>query len=120
MPSETSVVSGDQSIAGLGRELAEAREQQAVTAEILAAISSSPSDPSRVFAEIVASAARLCGANDATIHQIDGELLRLVAHHGSILTDRPTMRLERGALIGRACLDRRRSEEHTSELQSLR
>src|SRR5262245_1842484 len=105
MPSETSVVSGDQSIEGLGRELAEAREQQAVTAEILAAISSSPSDPSRVFAEIAASAARLCGANDATIHQIDGELLRLVAQHGSILTG-PTMRLERGALIGHAVIER--------------
>src|SRR5262247_2241223 len=105
MPSETSVVSGDQSMEELKRELAEAREQQAVTAEILAAISSSPSDPSRVFAEIAASAARLCGANDATIHQIDGELLRLVAQHGSILTG-PTMRLERGALIGRAVIER--------------
>jgi two-component system, NtrC family, sensor kinase len=82
----------------LRRELAEAREQHAVTAEILAAISSSPRDPSRVFAEIAASAARLCGANDATIHQVDGELLRLVAHHGAIPTG-PTMRLERGALI---------------------
>src|SRR5215813_3200507 len=66
------------------RELAEAREQQAATAGVLAAISSSPADLRRVFAEIAASAARLCDAYDATIFQVDGDLLRLVAHYGSI------------------------------------
>src|SRR2546428_6882857 len=48
MPSEVSTVSGDQLVEGLRRELAEAREQQAATAEILAAISNSPTDLQRV------------------------------------------------------------------------
>src|SRR5262245_43244449 len=106
MPTETSVVSGDQSVEELRRELAEAREQQADTAGILAAISNSPADQSRVFAEIAATAARLCDAYNATIHQVDGRPLVAVAHHGPILPG-PTMALARGAVIGRAVLERR-------------
>jgi two-component system NtrC family sensor kinase len=87
MPSEVSTVSGDQSAEELRRELAEAREQQAATAEILRVISCSPTDQQRVFAEIATSAARLCDAYDATIFRVDGDLLRLVAHHGSIPPD---------------------------------
>ena len=54
---------------------------------------------------VAASAARLCDAHDATIHQVDAGLLRLVAHYGPILTG-PTMPMVRGALIGRALLER--------------
>src|SRR5262245_46114459 len=93
MPSEVS--GADQSLSrlveelqraleGKSRELADAREQQAATAEILAALSNLPSDPFRVFAEIAVSAARLCDAHDATIFQVDGNVLRVVAHHGLI------------------------------------
>jgi GAF domain-containing protein len=106
MSSEVSTTAGDQSFEALRRELAEAREQQAATAEILTAISNSPTDPYRVFADIAASAARLCDAYDATIHQVECCQLRLVAHHGPILTG-PTMPLARGALVGRAVLERR-------------
>jgi GAF domain-containing protein/anti-sigma regulatory factor (Ser/Thr protein kinase) len=105
MPSETSVVSGDPCIEELGCELAEAREQQAATARILAAISSSSPDPSRVLAEIAASAARLCDAYDATIHQVEGDQLQLIAHHGPIRTA-PKMPLVDAALLGRALLER--------------
>src|SRR5262245_27120655 len=79
MPSEMSTVTGEQSVEALRRELAEAREQQAATVEILASISSSVTDANQVFAKIAASAARLCDANDATIFQVDGDLLRRVA-----------------------------------------
>src|SRR5262245_65427884 len=65
-------------------ELAEAREQQATTAAILAAIPNSATDPSGVFAEIAASAARLCEAYDGTIFQVEGGFLRIVAYHGPI------------------------------------
>src|SRR5262252_3071038 len=84
MPSEVSTVSGDQSMEVLRRELAEARQQQAATAAILGAISNLPADPYRVFAEIAVNAARLCDAYDATIFRVDGDVLRVVAHHGSI------------------------------------
>src|SRR5262245_32297276 len=105
MPSEASVVSGDQSVEELRRELAEAREQQAATVEILKVISSSPTDLKRVFAEIAMSAARLCDAHDAAIHQVDGDLLPLVAHYGPILVP-DSLPLTRGVLAGRAVLDR--------------
>src|SRR5690349_16117728 len=77
MPSEASTFRGDQSVEELRRELAEAREQQAASAAILSAISNSPVDPYRVFAEIASSAARLCEAYDAVIFQVEGALLRL-------------------------------------------
>jgi len=64
--------------------LAEGREQQAATAGILAALSSSPADLRRVCDEIAANAARLCDAYDATIFQVDGGFLHIVAHHGAI------------------------------------
>src|SRR5262249_36297753 len=87
-------------------DLAEAREQQAATAEILRVISSSPTDQQRVFAEIATSAARLCDAYDALIRQVDGEVLRLVGHHGP-LPATGTLPLTRGIPAGRAILDRR-------------
>jgi two-component system, NtrC family, sensor kinase len=46
-----------------------------------------------VFAAVLRSAARLCDAFDATILQVDGDELRIVAHEGPI----PTIPLLRGA-----------------------
>src|SRR5262249_45827730 len=106
MSPEASTIGGDQSVEQLRRELTEAREQQAATAEILRVISGSPTDLQCVFAEIAASAARLCEANDAAIHLVDGdEILRLVAHHGPIPPG-DTLLLTRGVATGRAVLDR--------------
>jgi hypothetical protein len=51
----------------LARGDAEAREQRTATAGILSAISNSPTDPYFLFAEIAASAARLCDAHNSTI-----------------------------------------------------
>src|SRR5215470_8148459 len=97
-------------------EHAEARDQQAATAEILRVISSSPTDPQRVFSEIAASAARLCDAHDAVILQVAGnDILRVVAHHGPILPP-DTLPLTRGVATARAILDRKTN--HVADLQA--
>src|SRR5262245_53322170 len=91
-------------------ELAESREQRVATAAILAAIPNSATDPSGVFAEIAASAARLCDAYDATIFQVDGGFLRIVAHHGpipSLPVGDNSLPLTREVATGRAVLDQR-------------
>src|SRR5262249_49467704 len=106
MPSELSADHGDQAVEELRRELAEAREQQAATAEILRVISSSPTDLQHVFAVVAANAVRLCDANDAQIRQVDGSTLRLVAQHGSIPSN-PVVTATRGLASGRAVLERR-------------
>src|SRR5262245_48964739 len=115
MPSEASTVGGNQSVDELRRELAEAREQQAATAEILAAISSSPTDPLGAFEKIAASAARLCDAYDATMFQVDGDFLRRVASYGPTPED-ATLPLNRGLITERAVLDRRAT--HIADLHA--
>src|SRR5262249_39635428 len=112
---EASTIGGDQSVELLRRELAEAREQQTATAEILRVISSSPMDLGGVFASIAASAARLCDANDAVIHRVDGDVLSLVAHYGPILAP-STLPLNAGFFIGRAVLDKQTI--HVGDVQS--
>ena len=118
MPSELSLAGAhddrEPKLEDLKQELAEAREQQAATAEILRAISSSP-DLQRVFAEIAASAARLCDAYDAGIFQVEGDLLRQATHHGSISFP-DTLPLTRGVSPGRAVLDRQ--TVHIADLQA--
>src|SRR5215468_5312699 len=86
MASQVSIAGADhdRAVEELKRELAEAREQQVATAEILRIISSSPTDLQRVFAAVAASAARFCDSYDATVFLVDGDVLHLVAHHGPI------------------------------------
>jgi GAF domain-containing protein len=115
MPSETPTTSADQSVEELRRELAEAREQQAATSEILRVLSGSPTDLQRVFTEIAAGAARLCDAYDGGILQVVGDHWRIVAHHGPIpITAQGA--LTRGLPTGRAILDRHTL--HIADLQA--
>jgi GAF domain-containing protein len=110
MPSKVSMSGADQAhrrtLEELEGELAEAREQQTATAQILAAISKSPSDRYHVFQAIAESACRPCNANDATIFQVAGDNLRLIAHHGPIRTT-DTLSLTRRLPSGCSVLDRR-------------
>ena len=64
----------------LFQELREALEQQTATSEILGVIASSPTEIQPVMDTIAENAARVCGAEDAMIRLIDGNLLRLMAH----------------------------------------
>src|SRR5262249_11711550 len=86
--------------------LSEALEQQTATSDILRVISRSPTDVQPVFDAVASSSARLCDSLDAHIFRRDGDLLRLVAHHGSIPIQ-PTIPLVRGTANGRAVLDGR-------------
>src|SRR5215471_13449282 len=63
------------------RDLTETLAQQTATSEILRVISSSPTDVQPVFATIVASSVRLCGAAYGSFHRFDGELLHLETIH---------------------------------------
>jgi len=88
-------------------ELTEALEQQTATAEILRAISSSPTDIQPVLDAVVRTAARLCAASDVIIRRVDGEVLRIAAHFGSVPVVREALTIDPGSFGGRAVLERR-------------
>src|SRR2546430_16229313 len=99
------------------RELSEAREQQAATAEVLRIISSSPTELQPVLDVVVQSAARFCGADDATIFKLDGQDLCATAHWGPIpQTIGLRMPCTRGSVRGRTVLDRK--TVHVLDLQA--
>jgi GAF domain-containing protein len=99
------------------RELAESRQQQAATGEILSIISRSPTDLQPVLDAVTESAVRLCDATDAAIFRVDGGRLRLIAHHGPILdVGKHTIPLVRGTVNGRAVLDKR--TVHVADVQT--
>src|SRR5215467_13558882 len=81
MSHEASTVHGDQSVEELRRELAEAREQQAATSEILRVIGETRTDIRPVFDTIMTSSVRLCGARMGAVFRFDGELVHFVAQH---------------------------------------
>src|SRR5260370_26425905 len=64
------------------RELSEAREQQAATAEVLQVISSSPGKLEPVFETILANATRLCEAKFGNLFLLENDAFRAVAMHG--------------------------------------
>ena len=66
------------------RELAQAREQQAATSEVLRVIASSPGELQPVFEAILANAMRICEARFGHLVLYDGE-----GFHGAYLHDVP-------------------------------
>ena len=97
-------------VAVLTRELDEARQQQAATADVLKVISNSTYDVQSVLDKLGALAARLCEADIVTIWRPAGSGYRLVARfQTSRAHDRYLANLslepERGSCVGRVLLE---------------
>lgn len=90
-------------------ETKEALERQTATSEILRVMAASPTEVQPVLDAIAESAARVCGASDAHVYRVEGEVLRQWAHFGPIpgLSPTESLPLSRGSVIGRSILDRR-------------
>src|SRR4029077_12617721 len=67
------------SVSDPSKDLKEAREQQAATAEILKVIASSPNDVQPVFEAIVANADRLIGGFSTAVYRFVGSMAHLAA-----------------------------------------
>jgi GAF domain-containing protein len=101
------------------RDLTEALEQQTATSEILRVIASSPTNIQPVLDTVAESAARLCGAEDAVIHRMEGGVLRRVAAFGELPTVGPLggeSAIDRSKLSGRAVFDKRTI--HVSDIET--
>jgi signal transduction histidine kinase len=89
-------------------QISESLAQQTARAEILRVIASSPTDIQPVLDAVAQNAARVCGADDAVIYRVDGDVYQRVAHHGPIVeTAAFERRLSRDTVSGRATVDRR-------------
>src|SRR5215471_12811671 len=99
--SSSSAEAQETEVARLTRELNEARELHAATAEVLRVISISPHDIQPVFDAIAENAARICQGQFAFVGRFDDELLRFGACHG--LTPEGFKALQR--LYPRPCED---------------
>src|SRR6516162_5737141 len=74
--------STDEQLAQTQRELIEARELQAASAEVLRVISTSPNDVQPVFDVIAENAVRLCQGQFSFVLRLDNNLLNFAACHG--------------------------------------
>jgi GAF domain-containing protein len=97
----------EQQVAELTRELAEAREQQAATGEILRVIAGSPTHLPSVLDTVLQNAARLCDASGASIWRVEGNDLIRAADFGSLGIGGFAVRLPltREFIAGRAAID---------------
>ena len=108
-------------VEALERELSEAHQREAATAEVLKGISRPDFDLQSVLTILVENAARLCGADQGFIFRLEGELYRLAADFGAsrefrdFMQQHP-MRPERGTVVGTAASER--MTVHTPDILS--
>ena len=82
-------------------------------------IASSAKNLQHVLSAVAENAARLIGAQDAIIHQLDGDVLRDAAHYGLILrTPDTTTPLNRDSVAGRAVVDQQLVHIHDMQAES--
>src|SRR5262245_1910779 len=90
------------------RALTTALDQQTATSEILRVISSSPTDLQPVMDAVAENAARICGATDATIRLIEGDIMRVASRFGAIAPVAPeVIPIDCDSHTGRAIVERR-------------
>ncbi len=100
------------SISDPSKDLKEAREQQAATAEILKVIASSPDDVQPVLEAVAERAMSLLDAWSVLVTRFDGELLHFGAARGALpdteqfLRSQYPMRPEAAVFAGRCILER--------------
>ena len=106
-PASSTLADLQEQVSALTHELAEARERQTATSEVLQVISSSSGELKPVFDAILANATRICDANFGNLLLLEGDQFRHVALHGApaaYLKERrrvPTIRPRPGAILDR-------------------
>src|SRR5215468_5955777 len=97
----------------LTEQLESQDREQAATSEILRLIATLSMDIQSVLDTIAENAARLCGSYDAVIRLVEGNILRLAAHYGPVVSGfGPEQPLIRGTVAGRAVIDRQTIHIH--------
>jgi two-component system NtrC family sensor kinase len=82
-PASSTLADLQEQVSALTRELAEAREQQTATSEVLRVISSSPGELEPVFQSMLENGVRICEAKFGDLYLRDGNAFRMVATHNS-------------------------------------
>ena len=78
-----SLATGEETNVQLTRELAEAREREAATSEVLKVISATPGELEPVFQTMLENATRICEATFGTMLLVEGDAFRRVALHNA-------------------------------------